>query len=339
MKKYKVAVIGLRMGHEWAKAVFNNPKTELSMVYDKNFDRNERIDHKFYNENTKVLNDESEIYNSKPDIIVVASPDHIHAEQSIRGLESGSHVICEKPLAPTIADCRKIISTVEKTGKFFMTGQVGRYAPGFVIAKKLLDEGRIGRLAFIESEYAHDYSHATGFGGWRNDPNIKREGIIGGGCHAMDLVRWMAGNPVEIFCYANNLLLENWPTNDSAIIAAKLPEGVIGKVFVSVGVKRPYTMRTVICGTKGTIICDNTSPQIQIFEDQFRLQTGNVFTNIPVNVASHNVSSEVAEFVECLEKNQKPPTDVYEGTKTVAFGEAAIISAREGRPVKISDIY
>jgi len=97
-------------------------------------------------------------------------------------------------------------------------------------------------------------------------------------------------------------------------------------------------MRTVVCGTKGTIICDNTSDHIQIYEDNFLKQTGSKFSQIPVNIANHNVAAEFAEFVEFLKKNQQCPTDVYEGTRTVAFGEAALRSAAEGKPVKVEEI-
>ncbi len=341
MKTYQTGVIALGMGAAWAKAANTLENTKLAMVYDPNFEVNRRIDKEFYKKSGAIVaQTEDEMYKAGLDIIVVASPDHFHAEHCIRGLKSGAHVVCEKPLAPTVADCRKIIAAVKQTGKYFMTGQVCRYAPGFILAKRLVDEGRIGKIAFVESEYAHDYTYAVGYNNWRKDPKIKREGIIGGGCHAMDLVRWLVGNPLEVCCYTNSVLLAEsaWPTADTGIIIGKFPNSVIGKIFVSVGVKRPYTMRTVICGTQGTIICDNTSAQIQIFEQKNIKETGTHFTNIPVNIANHNVTEELREFVAYLDKNKQSPTDVYEGTRTVAFGEAALRSARTGKPVKLERI-
>jgi len=341
MKVYKTGVIALGMGDSWAKAAHTLDNTKLTMVYDLNFEMNRRIDKEFYkNSGAIIAKCEDEIYKAGLDIIIVASPDHFHAEQSIKALKSGAHVVCEKPLAPTVADCKRIIKAVKQSGKFFMTGQVCRYAPGFVLAKRLVDDGRIGEIAFMESEYVHDYTHATGIDNWRKDPKIKREGIIGGGCHAMDLVRWMVGNPREVCCYSNNKLMADcaWPTADTGIIIGKFPNNVIGKIFISVGAKRPYTMRTVIYGTKGTIICDNTSDHIRIFEQKNIKETGSSFATIPVNIASHNVTEELKEFVSYLDKNKQSPTDVYEGTRTVAFGEAALRSAKAGQPVKVEKI-
>ena len=75
-------------------------------------------------------------------------------------VENGSHVICEKNLVSTLAECKEIIAAVQASGKFFMTGQVCRYAPGFRLAKELIEAGRI---ACIQSEYAHNYANATGY--------------------------------------------------------------------------------------------------------------------------------------------------------------------------------
>ena len=338
MAKYKFGVLGLRMGHGWSIGICDHPKAELSLVFDPAWDRNDRIDREYYlSRNIPIAKTEDGVYNADLDAIVVASPDHFHAEQSIKALEAGKHVICEKPLAGTVAECKEIIAAVKRTGKAFMTGQVCRYAPGFKTAKLLIDEGRIGDICFIESEYAHDYSKAPGFDNWRNDPKIKREGFIGGGCHALDLVRWLAGDPTEIFCYTNRIHMPEWPTDDTGVSVMKFPSGAIGKVMVSIGVKRPYTMRTVINGTKGTIICDNTSEFIQISETSVcGASKALKFSKIPVSIASHNVAAEVVDFIEHLDKNEPQATDIYQGTKTVAVGEAALESARTGKAVKIN---
>ncbi len=333
MEKYRVGVIGLQMGRSWSLAAFENADTELAVVYDKDPAQCEKIAEEFSSEDAA---DEDGFFEADLDIVVVATPDHLHPEQCIRALSGGSHVICEKPLAPTVKDCEEIIRAVKSRGKFFMVGQVGRYAPGFRTARKLVKDGEIGELAFIESEYAHDYTHAPGADNWRKDPRIKREGFIGGGCHALDIIRWFAGDPEEVFCYTNRKLLDDWPTDDTGIAVCKLPSGVIGKVFVSVGARRKYTMRTVIYGKNGAIECDNTSPVIKLYKNDYLSCTGkNDFWEIPVDIQSHNVGSELKEFVDYLKQDRQPPTDVIEGTKTVAFGESALESARTGMPVKV----
>lgn len=337
MKKYKVAVVGLGMGINYANAVMAMPNAELCLVYDPFYNENPAINHSLYEKSGDVIaKTEEEVYNSDADIVVIASPDHFHAEQSVKALRAGKHVICEKPLAPTVAECRKIVETVKETGKCFMTGQICRYAPGFKLAKQILDSGRIGRLVCIESEYAHDYSIHSGWNNRRKDPKIARQNFLGGGCHALDLTRWLAGNPLEVFAINNHIYKPDWPTPDTWETVVKFPNEVIGRIFVSIGVKRPYTMRTVISGTKGTIICDNKSPSIQISEEAiYDTAEELAFSTIPVAIKAHNVRDELETFIHSLETDKKSHTNEYEGMYTVAFAEAAMLSAQTQKPEKV----
>ena len=128
----KVAILGLGMGHDWANAAYELPDTELTLVYDPAFRKYSRIDTEWYiSRNIRRAASEEEIYSSDADIVVVATPDQLHAEQSVKALLAGKHVACEKPLAPTVADCIRIIAAVKKTGKKFMTGQVWPLRPLF----------------------------------------------------------------------------------------------------------------------------------------------------------------------------------------------------------------
>jgi len=229
-----------------------------------------------------------------------------------------------------------INAAVRRYKKYFMIGQVCRFAPGFRVAKKLIEDGQIGTIVFVESEYYHDYTHARGVNNWRKDPKIRREGFIGGGCHALDLIRWLAGHPVEVFCYMNHKYLPDWPAKDTGVAVMKFKSGAIGKVFVSIGVKAGYSMRTVIHGTKGSIVCDNTSDHVLLFTHQVAC-AGNPW-RIPVPVNNHNVSDEFAECVEALKAGRRPTTDEYEGTNTVAFGEACLKSARTGKAERVQNI-
>lgn len=338
-KKYRIAIAGLGIGQFWAKGVFKRKDCELVAVFDPAYKTREYIDKSLFDRpGLLIAQSYDELFSADPDVMIIASPDHLHCEQTLIALERNCHVICEKPLAPTVEECKKIISAAKAAGKFFMTGQVCRYAPGFQLAKRLVDEGRIGEIACISSQYAHNYHNAAGHDQWRKDPQIGRETFLGGGCHAMDLLRWIAGEPESIFCVENHLLMPDWPKPDSAFAVIKFHSGAIGKLFVSSGVNAPYSMRTEIYGTKGTIICDNTSDHLQIRECTLEDSGAKGdFAKIPVKIANHNFESEFNEFIDNLKNNTPPATDAVEGMKTVAFAQAGIASARSGMPVKISE--
>lgn len=271
------------------------------------------------------------------DAVIVVTPDQVHREMTVAALEAGLHVLCEKPMALTLEDCRAMVNAAERSDKKVMVGQISRYAPGFVKAKALIDAGEIGELFFVESEYAHDYSERNA--GWRLDP--LRHGMLGGGCHAMDLLRWVAGDPNEVSAYANHKMLTDWPTDDCTIAIMKFPNNVIGKVFVSTGCKRNYTMRSVFYGTLGTIIVDNTSPTMQVFKtgikDSLFADMKQDFTaavEYPIKIKNHNTIREFAEFAEIILNDLPVSTTAREGAKTVAACLAAVESARIGRPVQ-----
>lgn len=274
------------------------------------------------------------------DAVIIATPDQIHREMVVASLKAGKHVLCEKPFALHTEDCRAMIECGRSTGKKLMIGQVCRLTPSFVLAKQMVDNGEIGELYFVESEYAHDYSEMPFH--WRNDPVDTRHPVSGGGCHAVDLLRWIAGNPEEAYGYTNKKVLVDWPCDDSAIAVLKFPNNVMGKVYVSTGCKRTYTMRTCLYGTKGTIIVDNTSPHMSLYKEVFEgkekfygVHMKEIEMKIPVTVNNHNIRAEVFDFCDIVKNDKEVVIKGEEGASTIAVCEAIIKSAETGVPQKI----
>ena len=335
MAKLKVGTIGLRAGHprQWAgsalvetHAVCDVDEALLTRVADECGAAVASTDYRDLVACPDV------------DILFVASPDPFHCEQACAAMRAGKHVLCEKPMVMTLDECDEVVRTADATGVKFLVGQVCRFAPGFVLAKRLIDQGAVGDLFFIESEYAHDYTHIHGVGGWRVDPVRLRHPVLGGACHAVDLLRWVGGNVAEVFAYANRKVLTDWPVDDCTIAALKFAErGVVGKVFCGIGVKRPYTMRSCFYGTEGTIVCDNTSPQIQLASE--RRHGHQKFASIPVELASHNKRAEMDQLARAILDDSPIEIDAREGARTVATCLAAVESAATGQPVAVRNDF
>jgi len=273
--------------------------------------------------------------------VTLPLPDQLHRQITVDALYAGKHVLCEKPMALNLEDCKAMNAAAKETGKLLMVGQIGRYTPTFNKAIEMVRNGEIGELFFVESEYAHDYAHIGGAGGWRVTP--ERHPIIGGGCHAVDLLRRIAGNPEEVFAYANNKVLTDWPINDCTVAVIKFPNNVIGKVMCSIGCKRKYTMRTVIYGSKGTIIVDPREPRITLYQDTFsdrehmkdRWQQ-EIGIEIPVLLNDHNFAGEVEDFCNAIITGGQVECTGEEGAVTVAACMAIVESARTGEKVKLT---
>lgn len=339
MERLHIGVISCStMAQVHMQAILNNPNAELSMICDIDVERLHAAAKRFSVQ--KAVTDYHEILdNPDVDAVIIVTPDQTHREITLAALAAGKHVLCEKPMALTLDDCKAMIDAAAKATTKMMIGQICRYTPGFIAAKNLIDRGEIGELFFVETEYAHDYEKIDM--PWRLDP--LRHGFLGGGCHAVDLARWIAGDPEEVFAYANHKMLPKYPTDDCTIAVMKFPNNVIGKVFVSTGCKRGYTMRSVFYGSKGTIITDNTSPFMTVFKEGLSTeetlfsefpQAHVIPIQYPIAVNNHNAAGELEEFIDCIINNKPIRTTAVEGAKTVVASLAAIESSKTGQPVK-----
>lgn len=328
-KIIKVANIGLKFGMSHIEGALASG-AEISAICDCDEENLRFAGEKYGIPEDRRYTDYTELLHKDIDIVTVAVPDQLHKKISCDFLKAGKHVLCEKPLALTREDLREIIDTADKSGSKFMVGQICRFTPSFIKAKEIVASGVIGDIYFVESEYAHDYMKLVD--NWRADP--LRHGVIGGGCHAVDLIRWLVGDPVEVFAYGTHRLLPTVAYDDATVAVMKFNENLMGKVFVSTGCKRDYTMRTCIYGTKGTLICDNTSPAMTLFtvDDEGVVKEKPEIIEIEVN--NHNAAKEFEAFADAVYNNKNVLTDAREGAKTVEVCLSIVESSVTGIPVK-----
>ena len=330
-KRLKVANIGLKFGMSHTEGVLSSDVAEVAALCDNNAANLRFAGERYSIPEDKWYTDYNDIIrNVDIDAVTVAVPDQMHVKISCDMLRAGKHVLCEKPLALRREDLEEIIRVSDECDAKFMVGQICRFTPAFEKAKELVDSGVLGEIYFIESEYAHDYMKLVD--NWRSDPD--RHGVIGGGCHAVDLIRWIAGDPVEVFAYGTHRLLPTVPYDDATVAVMKFNENLMGKVFVSTGCKRDYTMRTCIYGTKGTLICDNTSPTMTLFTTDEEGVVNEKPEIIEIQVNNHNAVKELDVFADAIINNKKVLTDAREGAKTVEVCRAIVKSSECGTPVK-----
>ena len=328
MEPLKIAVIGLQFGMAHIEGALAYG-AEIAAICDCNAEHLRAAGECYHIAEEKRFTDHRALLaRDDIDAVVIAVPDQQHRELSCAFLNAGKHVLCEKPMALTRADTEAMIKTADASGRQLMVGQICRFTPAFEQAKAFVDNGTLGDLYFVESEYAHDYMKLVD--NWRSDP--LRHGVIGGGCHAVDLLRWLADDPQEVFAYGTHRLLPQVPYDDATVAVMKFDDNTMGKVFVSTGCKRDYTMRTVIYGTKGTLICDNTSPTMTLFtigadgmahEPQI----------LDVEVNNHNAAREFEAFADAILNGKPVMTNAREGAKTVEVCLSIIESSKTGRPV------
>lgn len=92
--------------------------------------------------------------NENPDIVDICTPTYMHKSMSIAALESGANVLCEKPMALSVNDCKDVINAAEKSGKIFMAAHVVRFMNGYIYLRNIIKSGKYGKLLRLDMKRA-----------------------------------------------------------------------------------------------------------------------------------------------------------------------------------------
>ena len=137
------------------------------------------------------------------ELVIVATPSHLHADCSIKALKAGKHVACEKPMATNLTDADRMLRTAKKTGMVLAPFQNKRYDPDFIQIRKIIDSGKLGRIVMIKQTW-------HGFGRRWDWQTLKK---FGGGTlnntapHAIDqLLQLFGEKEPEISCHLERTL-------------------------------------------------------------------------------------------------------------------------------------
>jgi predicted dehydrogenase len=160
-KKIRVAIVGLGFGAEFIPLYQGHPNAEMVAICQRNEQKLNQIGDAFkvglrYTDYAKLLKDKN------IDMVHINSPIPDHAWMSIAALKAGKHVMCTVPMATTVADCRKIVELVKKTGLKYMMAETVVYAREFLYVKELYDKGELGKIQHLQA------SHQQDMDGWPN---------------------------------------------------------------------------------------------------------------------------------------------------------------------------
>jgi len=134
------------------------------------------------------------------DAVDIVTPNDSHAEIAIAALEAGKHVLCEKPLARSGAEARTMLDAARRAGTVTMVAFNYRRTPAVALAKKYIEEGRIGQILNFRGTYLQDWSaDPSGPLSWRFQKEIAGAGTVGDiGTHVLDFARYLVGEIVAV---------------------------------------------------------------------------------------------------------------------------------------------
>ncbi|WEG13889.1 Gfo/Idh/MocA family oxidoreductase [Pullulanibacillus sp. KACC 23026] len=184
------------------------------------------------------------------DVIDISTPNHTHAEIALAAAEAGKHIIIEKPLSLTVEEAERMLEAVKKNKVIHMICHNYRFSPAVQYAKKLIDEGRLGKLYHIRANYLQDYIVDPDFPlVWRLQKDVSGSGSLGDiGAHSIDLARFLVGEFKELVSIMETFIKERpiaslqgglsatadtsqkgeVTVDDAALFLARFDNGVLG---------------------------------------------------------------------------------------------------------------
>jgi predicted dehydrogenase len=269
--------------------------------------------------------DFADLLDADVDAISLCTPTPTHGELAVAALRAGKHVLCEKPIARTIAEAEAMIAAAEETGNTLMIAHVVRYEEDHKRAHDLLASGEIGELRMASQSITGPFPDWSA-GGWFADAAQSGGPVLDLGIHSFDFLNWVFNSPVVRVTAVGARHKIALPSH--ALVTLRFENGGIAQVEASWSHPRGQGLlaRTELMGTQGRIAWDYDSiTPVQVIRDERRnhIFTGEVW------------SAEVVDFLRSVRDDTPSPIPGAVGLEALRVGLAAIESLETGRTVEV----
>jgi len=255
MEKIRFAVIGAgHIGKRHAEMINRNPESELVAICDIRPEEDLGLGElkvPFFNTAQAMLNEGPQC-----DVVTVCSPNGLHATHALMALDKGKHVVCEKPMALTKADCEKIIFKALQVHKTVFCVMQNRYSPPSVWIKKVIDEGIIGDIFLVQLLcYWNRDERYYKKGDWKGTADLDGGTLFTQFSHFIDIMYWLFGDIRDIQArFADFKHQENTAFEDSGLVNFNFAGGGIGCINYSTAVYDTNLESSMtIIGSKGSV--------------------------------------------------------------------------------------
>lgn len=341
MAKVRVGVIGLgRIGlvhaRNIAKAV---PEAKLIAVCDI---KEELVENTAKELEVGAFHEYQQILeNSHVDAILVVTPSDKRTEVVMDAVKAGKHVFCEKPIATTLEQAKRMVDVIEKSGIKFQVGYMRKFDPAYSEAKRMIEEGRIGDPVVFTAISKDPFPPPE----WACDP--KRGGglYIDMHSHDFDLARWFMKDEIKrVYAEDGALVYKDFKLStwiDNCIITMKFQRGSLGVINGSFSSGYGYDVRTEIQGTEGAIMVGEIRWRpVILCKSSSGVTHTSMFKTDKVPHFMHRFNEayieEIRSFIDCIINDTEPLVTAEDAKIALQVSLAALQSSREKRPIEIA---
>lgn len=275
--------------------------------------------------------------------VYIATPVHRHHEQVLAAASAGKHVLVEKPLALTTAQGREMVAACQAAGVYATEGYMMKFHALHRRAKEIIESGVLGKVVLLRAQLSCWYPDMPG--AWRQVPELGGGGaLMDMATHLYDLLRWFAGEVVEVSALTDTLVF-GYAVEDASSTLLRFASGAHGYVDAFFCVPDASVLnRLEVNGSRGSLLAEGTIGQgsegtmVAYLEpgdrgyDAQQAREAAAVAPQPVTAEPVNpYTAEVEYLSRCIETRQPPELNTLEeGVRTLAIAEAAYRSARTG---------
>ena len=324
----KIGIVSFAHMHAYAYAACVNalPNAELVAVWDDDAKRGRAAAREF---GTKFVGDMQRFLSAEFDGVIVCSETVRHRTMVEAAAKAGKWVLCEKPLATTVADAKAMIQACGAAGVGLGTAFPCRFITPVIEARNRLKNGEIGRL------HAAACTNNGSFpGGWFADPKLSGGGaVMDHTVHVVDALRWMTGKEfTKVYCDCGRVLHKCIRTDDVGSLHLEMEDGVIVSHVASWNRAESFPtwgdVTFELVGSRGVMSVDGFNQKIDVYSDRAQ-KTEWAFWGDDANLAL------VKDFVEAVDARQAPSVTGEDGLRALEVTLAAYRSAKSGKMVSL----
>ena len=344
MANLRMGVVGLGMGRGHARGYQEHPQAEMVALCDADGDRlaaaaTEMGVSTTYTDAYRMFRE------AGLDAVSIAVPNKHHAPLTIAALKAGLHVLCEKPMATTVRDARRMNAAATKAKKNLMINFSFRFTEASYALKKQVEAGAIGDIYFGRTVW-HRRRGIPKFGGWFGDKELAGGGpLIDLGVHRLDLALWLMGypEPVAVSGSAYNAIAakrarkerKKYTVEDMACGLVKFDNGATLILEASWALNQPERERMVteLYGDRGGLVHKNVGGGYDFTAELYTEEGGDLFTK-KLDWRTDQTPASYHEFVNSILEKREPLATGEQGLKVMKILEGIYRSAESGREVR-----
>jgi predicted dehydrogenase len=264
------------------------------------------------------------LQNPDIDAVCICTPSGTHAPLAIEALNAGKHVVLEKPMGLTIAQCDDIIAAAAKTNKQITVISQLRTEPDIIRAKELIESGALGKITMAQLHMCYYRPESYFMGSWRGTKAMDGGGaLMNQGIHGVDILRYLMG-PVKNVQSVVRTLLHDIEVEDSAVATLEFENGAVGVITASTATFPGYDREINIYGTQGGIeFKQGTMVRLVIDGEEYPCaeftSVGDASSNLVLDYRGH--ARQLTAFVRAINGEDVTYPDQFAGKQAVELVE------------------